>query len=286
MAVSGRALVHRTLQTVAALVMDLFNGAFLRMAGQKGLPPLSLRRYIGPPDRFLTACEEHIAYFKLLGGLKMDDCVLDIGCGIGRFPARLVANPHFFHGQYYGFDPDPRCIQWVNAHIAKPHPNVHFSLVDLHNDLYNPTGVLDPSTFKFPYAENLFDFAFAYSIFTHLLPPVTVNYLHELERVLKPGKKALLTCILLDGYPESLREDIIRTRALTGVSPLKWYHHGDYSVLHPEEPEKVTAYQRRYFVEQVRLAGLEVVQTYRGCWNELENYLSEQDIVLVAKATN
>ena len=46
------------------------------------------------------------------------------------------------------------------------------------------------------------------------------------------------------------------------------------------------AYQRRYFVEQVQLAGLEVVQTYRGCWNELENYLSEQDIVLVAKATN
>jgi SAM-dependent methyltransferase len=122
MGVKDKAVLDSTLKTVAVPVLDLFNDTCLRMAGQKGPPPLSLRRYIGPPDRFLTACEEHIAYFKLLGGLKMDDTVLDIGCGIGRFAARLVSNPHFFHGQYYGFDPDPRCIQWVNANIAKRIP--------------------------------------------------------------------------------------------------------------------------------------------------------------------
>jgi hypothetical protein len=65
--------------------------------------------------------------------------------------------------------------------------------------------------------------------------------------------------------------------------PIYRHHRGDYSVLHPEEPEKVTAYQRGYFLEQVSLAGLEVVQTYNGCWSQLENYLSEQDIVIVAK---
>ena len=283
MVANGRSVVQRTLRTMAVPIWDGFNDAFLRMAGQKGFPPLSLRRHVGPPDRFLTACEEHIAYFKLLGGLRMDDTVLDIGCGIGRFALRLVGNPHFFHGQYYGFDPDPRCIRWATANIAKPHPNVHFTLIDLRNSRYNPSGQIDPATYRFPFDENSFDFAFAYSIFTHLLPPVTINYLHEIGRVLKPGKMALLTCTLLDGYPESLRKDIIANRGLVGPSDGRWHHRGDYSVRYPDEPEKVTAYQRRYFLDQIRAAGLEVVRTYSGCWNELEDYLSEQDIVVVAK---
>lgn len=273
----------RALKTAAFPVLDRVNGALLRMAGQKGLPPLSLRRYIGPPDRFLTACEEHIAYFKLLGGLKMDDSVLDIGCGTGRFALRLLANPHFFHGEYYGFDPDPKCIQWATANIARSRSNVHFSAVDLHNERYNPAGTLDPASFSFPYPENHFDFVFAYSIFTHLMPPVTVNYFRQIYRVLKPGKRALLTCILIDGKPKSLRPDIIEKRALAGVAPLEWHHKGCYSVLHPEEPEKVVAYQRSYFLEQIALAGLQLIETYRGCWNELEDYLSEQDIVVVMK---
>jgi SAM-dependent methyltransferase len=160
---------------------------------------------------------------------------------------------------------------------------MHFSLVDLHNERYNPNGTIDPANFRFPFAENLFDFAFAYSIFTHLLPPVTVNYLHEIHRVLKPGKKALLTCTLLDGYPETLRADIIETRALVGVEPLNGIIEVIIRCSIRKEPEKVTAYQRGYFLEQVSLAGLEVVETYNGCWSELENYLSEQDIVIVAK---
>jgi SAM-dependent methyltransferase len=280
---SFKSTLRRALKAVVLPVWDVIDGTCLKITAQSGLPPRSLRKYVAPLEQFVTDCEEYIAYSKCLGDLRMSDTVLDIGCGPGRFAARLVANPHFFHGDYHGFDPDRRCIEWANAHVASAHPNMRFSQIDLSNHLYNPAGTIDAATFKFPFPENHFDFAYAWSIFTHLLPEVTTNYLGEIRRVLKPGKKALLTCMLLDGYPASLREDIIQRRALKGVTPLKWHHCGPYSVLHPDEPERVTAYQRDFFVERIGMAGLQLVHTYNGCWNHLENYFSEQDFVIVAK---
>ncbi len=123
---------------------------------------------------------------------------------------------------------------------------MHFAHIDLRNSYYNPTGSIDPATFAFPYPDNHFDFVFSWSVFTHLVPEVTNNYLRQIRRVLKPGKKALLTCLLLDGYPESLRKDIIEKRRLVGIVPAKWDHRGPYSVLYADQLEKVIAYQRDF----------------------------------------
>ena len=273
---------RRALKAAMFTAWDIVDGTCLKLTSQSDVPPFSLRKHVAPLDRFVPTIEEYIAYFKLLGGLTMSDAVLDIGCGTGRFAHRLLSKPHYFHGTYYGFDPERRCIAWANQNIARTHPNAHFTTVDLKNLYYNPKGSIDPTTFTFPFSNAQFDFVFAWSIFTHLMPDVTSRYLKEIYRVLKPGKRAVVTCLMLDGYPETLREDIIKTRTLE-VEASKWHHHGSYSVLHPDEPEKVLAYQRSFFTDEVRQAGLTLERTCNGCWNHLENYLSEQDVLVLSK---
>ena len=94
------------------------------------------------------------------------------------------------------FDVVEKGVNWCNAKIKKDHPNFNFRYVPLNNDLYNPSSLAKASEFHFPYADEQFDLAFLFSIFTHMQTEEIDHYLTEIYRVLKPGGKCLATFFL------------------------------------------------------------------------------------------
>ncbi len=69
------------LKAAVLSVWDVVDRAGLRLTWQHDLPPVSLRKHVAPLHQFVPTVEEYIAYFKLLGDLRMSDTVLDIGRG-------------------------------------------------------------------------------------------------------------------------------------------------------------------------------------------------------------
>jgi len=246
------------------------------------IPPYSLRSLVGPADEFERVPQEFIAYFKLLCGLQMNWTILDIGCGPGRFASHLIGQPNFFQGEYRGFDVSKRAIEWAKANIAARYENFDFSYVDLQNSLYNPHGKIKAEDFLFPYEDEKFDFVFAVSVFTHLLPADTDNYLKQINRVLKRGGKALLTFVLLNGYPETLSK-VAQERFGCLNAPTNWSHHDIYSVLFPNRQEALVAYQDAAIKEMIQKNNLNVEKQFYGAWNRAKDYLSSQDILILCK---
>jgi ubiquinone/menaquinone biosynthesis C-methylase UbiE len=74
--------------------------------------------------------------------------------------------------------------------------------VPLCNSAYLPDETLpSASETKFPYPDESFDFAFAHSVFTHLTPDASSNYLNEVSRVLRHGGASYTTWFLFDDDP-------------------------------------------------------------------------------------
>ena len=86
----------------------------------------------------------------------------------------------------------------------KSQPNFDFTVVDIQNGAYNPTGKYKSSHFHFPYPDGSFDVVFLASLFTHMLPSDVKHYLHEIVRVLKPGGRSLITFFLLNEESSAL----------------------------------------------------------------------------------
>ena len=66
-----------------------------------------------------------------------------------------------------------------------------FAHADIANALYNPGGSVRASDYRFPYEDASFDFAFAISVFTHLVQDDAANYIAEAARVLASGGRLL-----------------------------------------------------------------------------------------------
>lgn len=272
----GHKALGTGLRRFAEKIIDWIDLFYLTLY-RKNIPPYSLRSHVGHVEDYERLPEEYIAYFKLLCGLKMNHSILDIGCGPGRFASHLLIRPHFFHGQYCGFDVDRIAIDWANANIASYHKNFEFKYVDVRHGEYNKNGKLKSETFSFPYPNKKFDFVFAVSVFTHMFSEQTANYFREISRVLNPGCKALVTFLLLDGYPETL--SAIHDRKYSS----KWHHYSTYSVLYENTPGRVVAHQESTVKEMIERSNLNIDKIYYGAWNRLKGYLSTQDIIIVHK---
>jgi ubiquinone/menaquinone biosynthesis C-methylase UbiE len=216
--------------------------------------------------------------FRILidvGGLRPDDRVLDVGCGPGRVARGLVGylSPA---GSYEGFDVVPEAIAWCRRKIAPRHPNVRFTHVDIRNDMYNPQGAIEPSKFVFPYRDDEFDFAFLFSVFTHMLPADVDRYLGEIQRVLRPGGRCLMTFFLLtEASEKAMREG---RAARTFPQQALGYRSGSVQV-----HERAVAYAEEDVRRMVARAGLEVqTPILHGTWAG-GNAPLNQDIVVVLK---
>lgn len=238
------------------------------------IPPKG-KVFFGGGD-FNRVGEEYFRYFVELGGLKPDERVLDIGCGIGRMAVPLTRYLSD-RGSYEGIDVFPKGIAWCQENITPRRPNFRFQVADIKNKEYNPGGRFAASEYEFPYADASFDFVLLTSVFTHLLPDEVENYLSEIRRVLAPGGRCFASFFLLN-------EDSLHS-IRSGTSTIDFRHDfGGYRTKDRETPEAAIAYPENYVRSLYAERGLGIVEPIRyGAWPGRREFLSYQDVVVALR---
>src|SRR5262249_54735757 len=153
----------------------------------------SARDELTPPRRLLFDGTRSYAEFHALGaelrrllithGLLPHHHVLEVGSGNGKNARALTS--YLRDGRYEGFDIVARGVDWCRANITPRFGQFRFQHADVYNRTYNPAARCQASDYRFPYADNSFDFAFLSSVFTHMLPGDLRTYVGEIGRVLK-----------------------------------------------------------------------------------------------------
>lgn len=237
-------------------------------------PPRRLS-FVGGGD-FEQTGQQFLGFFRELGGLRPDARVLDVGCGIGRMAVPLI--DYLDEGSYAGFDIGREMVRWCRREISARRPDFEFSWAPVYNGKYNPFGRVAPHEFRFPYDDASFDFAFATSVFTHLLRDDAQHYLDEVARVLRPGGTCLLTFFLLTPEAE-------RTIA-AGDAMLPFAHPTEGGlVISRREPEAAVAYPEADVREWMAAAGLRVREpVHHGVWSGTPDGLTLQDVVVAERA--
>lgn len=239
----------------------------------KGVPPRG-KIFIGHGD-YIKQGSKFLAYFQDLADLKPNHTVLDAGCGIGRMAVPLT---HFLHeqGSYHGFDIVKSGIEWCNKNIATKHPNFHFYHVDLYNKLYNTSAGIDGRKFVFPFENQMFDFAFYTSVFTHMMPDEVENYFNETSRVLKPGGKCLMTFFIVNCVSENLM--------LTKPTHMNFPINRGFYRLHSAQVDTANvAYDEEWLLQKLDDAGLKMIDIKFGQWCGRDIFFDYQDIVICEK---
>jgi SAM-dependent methyltransferase len=231
------------------------NTAELPVTRATGVPPRRIRKGISPLwFDFKESGRDQLEFFVELCGLQPTDRVLDIGCGVGRLALPLAE--YLAGGNYDGFDIRPEMIEWCTTSITAQHPNFRFHLADVDSSTTSNEGGGEASEYRFAFDDATFDFAYAGSLFTHLTPDGTENYLRETARTLRPGGRLVATF--------NMYNDV--TEQLVPGKRLKQYWPNDYGHYRTKEkdaPESNVAYEERYVRETFRAAGLTVVDPIR-----------------------
>src|SRR5688572_22585232 len=130
------------------------------------MPPDELMFVGGDRTNFKQMGEKWRQTLIQFGGLQPHHRVLDVGCGVGRMAVGLTdyLTPP---GSYDGFDTVPEGIEWCQRQITPRFPHFRFRHADVYNEHYNARGRFTASEYKFPYADDSFDFVFLASVFTH-----------------------------------------------------------------------------------------------------------------------
>jgi ubiquinone/menaquinone biosynthesis C-methylase UbiE len=160
------------------------------------LPPDYLRVGVGAGDYYKVG-EETVALLKQYARLGPSDRVLDVGCGLGRiaWPLARELGPN---GSYDGIDTAALYIDWCSENLPLDPQRVNFHWLDVYNSVYNPFGTLRGERLAFPFPDNTFTLSIATSLFTHLSPAGTTNYLREMARTLQRGGRIFASFYVLD----------------------------------------------------------------------------------------
>jgi ubiquinone/menaquinone biosynthesis C-methylase UbiE len=233
---------------------------------------------VGAGD-FEAIGREFLRLFIDLAHLQPDEKILEIGCGCGRMALPLTCYVSQV-GSYTGMDITIEPIRWCQNHITSHHPNFQFLHADLYNQRYNPTGRYHTKDYHFPFDDKDFDFILLTSVFTHLLPEDTENYLHEVARLLRPQGRGFITFFLLNETQQAL--------AGQGRNNIDFkYGSGPYRTRSEITPESAVAYDENFVRQLLVQSGLELAEPVQyGTWSGRSDGLSYQDILLVRRSGN
>jgi SAM-dependent methyltransferase len=272
-----RKLLPRSIKPIRRKISCFLEDGIGALLGRRDeLVPPKRKLFVGGQDDFKNIGEEFLRYFRELGGLKPNERVLDVGCGIGRMAVPL-AKYLDERGSYEGFDIVADGITWCRKKITPKYPNFHFQLADVFNKKYNPNGKYRASEYHFPCENESFDFAFLTSVFTHMLPQDMEHYLYETARALKKNGRCLITFFLLNG--ESL--ELINC----GRSIYDFKHEGrGFRTIDKATPESAVAYDEKFIRGVYEEFGLSIAEPIHfGSWCGRGNYLSFQDVIIAVK---
>ena len=213
------------------------------MNGKRHLPPLWLRRQTGPVDRFESAAREMADRIEALRPVRIDDLVLDLGCGAGAMV------PYFARwlgprGRYVGIDIHGPSIRWCRRKF-RGDPRLRFVRVARAPRNVLPIGYAEAS------------FVLAKSLFTHLREDEARRMLAEVRRTLAPRGTALVTAFLFErGQGE--RSAAAHFPFASGGGSIRWRWNA--------RPESALAIERFRFLKWIAEAGLAVERFIPGFW--------------------
>ena len=234
--------------------VDFFS--FISGKRSKLIPPKGLI-FIGSGD-FKILGDHYLNVFIEHCGLMPSDNVLDIGCGIGRIAIPLTSYLNS-DGSYEGFDIVKKGIDWCSRHITKSFPNFKFLHIDLKNDLYNLKTENAASNFVFPYDDNNFDLVILTSVFTHMMPQDIENYMEEINRVLKPKGRCLVTFFILNAESKEF---------MASGSDFNFkISYGNYSLIDKNVKEANVGYEEKYIFNLIERNGFSIQEILYGFWS-------------------
>jgi SAM-dependent methyltransferase len=242
------------------------------------IPPLELM-HDGPVgfEEFKKNGEEFFRYYTELCDLKPFERMLDVGCGIGRKTFLLTSYLNA-DGRYEGLDIVKAGIDWCTERITRDYPLFKFQLIDVCNQHYNPTGRHKACEYRFPFADESFDFVVLCSVFTHMLTQDMERYLCEVARVLKTGGRCLISFFLLNESSCTLMRAHKSSINLNSSLDSCW-------VADPSDLEAVTGFEEDFIRPVYDKSKLEIKEPiHYGAWCGKQKFLSYQDLIVTFKA--
>ena len=264
----------RAIRHAGLVALSPLDYAFRALNGKRDLPPLHLRRYVGPLQSFESSGADFMGYLLSIAELQTYERVLDIGCGCGQMALQLedyVAET----GRYVGVDIHRPSIDWCQKKISSRRRNFQFLHVDVRNLSYNPAGIHPAETYRLPFADGSFDVVLLKSVFTHMRPAEVSNYLGEAARLLNADGRCLATFFLLNDEQAAL--------ARQGASTLTFgYGEGVWRYRYEHSPESAVAYEEGFIAQLIEQHGLVLRESFYGSWAGRKDALSYQDILLIS----
>lgn len=240
--------------------------------GKRELPPLDLRRHVGPLHSFEASGAEFRTYLRLLVGLAPDESILDIGCGCGLM-ALALKDYAGDAGRYVGVDIHKRSINWCRRHIQTSYPKFEFLHIDR-----TPIDAESELRFELPFPDRSFDVILLKSVFTHLRPPEVDLYLREVTRLLSNRGRCLATFFLLNP-----RQNELEQRGLNEIA----FDYGDESFRYAyrNSPESAVAFSESFVMNSLSKHELSLRQpVLYGTWSGLPDGLSFQDMLVIERS--
>ena len=236
--------------------------------------------YTGSPANYkdyIKQGEQQLGLLKSEIDLKPNDCVLDIGSGIGRTAIALTTYLDT-SAKYEGFDVVELGVKWCDSKIKKDFPNFNFKYIPLFNDLYN-NAALKANEFIFPYEKNFFDKVFSFSVFTHMQIDEIQHYFSEIYKVLKPNGIAFSTFFIYDDTSEN---------KISQNKGFNFSHKKDgYRLMNDNVKSGNIAIHKDKLKAMLEDKNLTLVKIIDGFWKgEREDKIEYQDIVVFKKIEN
>jgi SAM-dependent methyltransferase len=258
----------RLARTGVLVALGPFDLAWRWARGRRHLPPLWLRRHVGPVGEFERAARAMGELIAALGLVRPGDRVVDLGCGCGAMVPEL-ARQLGPAGRYLGIDVHAPSIRWCRRR-HRGDARLRFELAPVRSPYGGWRGP-EVATYRLPVTAGGADFVLAKSLFTHLLEEEARAYLCEVRRVLAPGRRALVTAFLFDG---------------AGAAPPPAFPHPAAAAAvrfrRALRPHAAVAYEAHRCAEMVAAAGLAVERRLDGFFPGTVRVPRGQDVLVLA----